>query len=56
MKADAERLGWTVGEIYIDDDVSAYRRKDERPVFAKLVMERSSLPFTRSSAGNFEAF
>ncbi|WP_218938435.1 recombinase family protein [Modestobacter altitudinis] len=39
-RAEVGRRGWTVGEVYIDDDVSAYSGK-KRPAYARMLQDLS---------------
>ena len=36
--AEAARRGWTVAEVYVDDDVSAYSGKT-RPAYARMLAD-----------------
>jgi site-specific DNA recombinase len=35
-QAEAERRGWPVAEVYVDDDISAYSGK-HRPAYARML-------------------
>jgi site-specific DNA recombinase len=37
-RAEAERRGWTVADVYVDDDVSAYSGK-VRPAYARMLAD-----------------
>src|SRR5690348_9505206 len=37
-RAEAERRGWTIAEVYIDDDVSAYSGK-RRPAYEQMLSD-----------------
>lgn len=35
----ADRLGWEVGEVYVDNDLSAYDRRKKRPAWLRLLAD-----------------